>query len=153
MNPNPYEHPTLLFRNSPIHGTGAFARVPVRVGTMVIEYTGEKISKEESRRRCAGDNRYIFFINEEFDLDGSADSNPARFINHSCNPNCDAEMIDGRIWVVARRDIATGEEVSFNYGYDQDDYKDHPCHCGASNCQGFIVAEQFHRPGGLKAKT
>jgi SET domain-containing protein len=70
--------------------------------------------------------------------------NPARLINHSCEPNCEALTDDdNRIWIVAKRDIAAGEELTFNYNYDLEDFKEHPCQCGAQNCVGFIVAEEF----------
>jgi hypothetical protein len=134
---------TLVFRDSGIHGMGVFARCPMKSGTLVIEYLGQKISKSESLRRCAGDNRFIFAVSEEFDLDGDVGWNPAKFVNHSCAPNCEAEVIDGRVWIVACREIPAGEEITFNYGYDLDNYRDHPCRCGSRNCNGYIVAEEF----------
>jgi uncharacterized protein len=133
----------LQFRTSPIHGMGGFAAGPILKGTLVIEYTGEKISKAESLRRCEQENPFIFALDETCDLDGAVGWNPARFLNHSCAPNCDAELIDGRIWIIARRDIACGEEITFNYGYDLDSYRDHPCECGAPECVGYIVAEEL----------
>lgn len=135
--------PWLEVRHSPIHGSGGFARRPIPKGTRLIEYLGERISKSESLRRCIADNHYIFTLTDELDLDGDVPWNPARFINHSCGPNCEAEHDAGRIWILALRDIAAGEELSFNYGYDLEDYRDHPCRCGALNCVGFIVAEEF----------
>ena len=60
-----------------------------------------------------------------------------------CSPNCEAEIEEGRIWFFALRDIAVGEELTFNYGYDLVDYREHPCHCGSPECVGFIVAEEF----------
>jgi len=138
------EETTLLaFGPSPIHGRGAFAREPIGKGTHVIEYVGERISKSESLRRCEQDNGYIFALTAEEDLDGDVPWNPARLINHSCAPNCEALMEDGRIWIVAVRDIRPGEEITFNYRYDLVDYRDHPCHCGAPNCVGYMVAEEF----------
>ena len=133
----------ISFRESPIHGLGGFANGPIPAGTRVIEYGGQKITKAESLRRCEENNWFIFALDDQFDLDGAVGWNPARFINHSCSPNCDAELIDGHIWIVARRDIATGEEITFNYGYDLDSYREHPCHCGAPNCLGYIVAEEL----------
>ncbi len=135
--------PTLEFRPSVIHGTGGFAAAPIRAGTLVIEYVGERISKAESARRCEADNTFIFELDDRWDLDGAAAWNPARLLNHSCGPNCEAELIDGHIWIVATRDIAPGEELTFNYGYDGKDYREHPCHCGAPECVGYIVAEEF----------
>lgn len=109
----------------------------------MIEYLGEKIDQWESLRRCEGNNEYIFALTQEKHLDGNVDWNLARFINHSCEPNCEAIMEDGRIWVVSRRDIQAGEEITFNYGFDLEDYRKYPCRCGAASCVGYIVAEEF----------
>lgn len=133
----------VVFTRSPIHGTGGFARRDVPTGTRLIEYVGEKIPKAESLRRCEANNEYIFTLNAQEDLDGNVEWNPARFINHSCTPNCDAELDEGHIWIIARRDIRAGEEITFNYGYDLADYKEHPCRCGTPECVGYIVAEEF----------
>ena len=133
----------LVFRRSGIHGIGAFALVPIPSGTEVVEYVGERISKAESLRRCEADNQYIFHVNEESDLDGNVDWNLARYINHGCSPNCEAEMDGERILIKAIRDIPPGAEVTFNYGYDIEDYRDHPCRCGQPGCVGYIVAEEF----------
>lgn len=131
------------FRASTIHGMGCFATTRIAEGTRLIEYVGEKITKKESLRRCEADNHFIFDLDEKFDLDGNVDWNPAKFINHSCAPNCEAEQDDGRIWIFARRDIVIGEEISFNYGYGLENYEEHPCRCGANDCLGYIVAEEF----------
>ena len=134
---------TLRIGLSPIHGHGLFATVPLSRGARVIEYLGERISKAESARRCASQNWCIFSLDDGFDLDGNFDWNPARFVNHSCAPNCEAECFGGHIWITALRDIRPGEEITFNYGYDWEAYEEHPCHCGAPECLGFIVAEEF----------
>lgn len=132
------------FRRSRIHGTGGYARREIKAKTDVIEYIGEKISKEESARRCEAGNAYIFTGDETYDLDGNVDWNPARLINHSCEPNCEALIDDEhRVWITASRDIQAGDELTFNYNYDLEDYRDHPCRCGATECVGFIVAEEF----------
>jgi SET domain-containing protein len=137
------ESELILFKASPIHGTGGFAKAPISNGTRLIEYVGEKISKRESLRRCEQDNEYIFTLNKEQDLDGNVAWNAARLINHSCTPNCEAEKDGNHIWIIATRDIQPGEEITFNYGYDLVDYKDHPCRCGSPNCVGYMVAEVF----------
>jgi SET domain-containing protein len=131
------------FKPSPIHGFGGFARRGIPRSTRILEYVGEKISAEESLRRCERNNEYILALDERTHLDGNVDWNPARWLNHRCAPNCDAELVDGRIWVVARREIRAGEELTFNYGFDLVDYCEHPCHCGAPDCVGYIVAEEF----------
>ena len=133
----------LMFRTSSIHGTGGFAKSRIACGTRLIEYVGAIIDKEESLRRCMADNPYIFTLDEQHDLDGDVPWNLARFLNHSCSANCDAELDEGRIWIGANRDLQPGEEVTINYGYDLTEYKDYPCRCGAGNCVGYMVAEAF----------
>ncbi len=147
-NPHEPEKPVaetewVLFKHSPIHGFGGFARQDIPQGTRVIEYLGEKIDKAESLRRCEQNNQFIFTLDEQTDIDGSVEWNPARLLNHSCAPNCEAENDGGRIWIIAIRDIQAGEEITFNYGYDLEDYKDYPCRCGSPECVGYIVAEEF----------
>jgi hypothetical protein len=133
----------LCVEPSSIHGLGGFARTNFARGARVAEYSGERITKVESLRRCEQGNSFIFALDDEFDLDGNSAANLARFLNHSCTPNCEAEWSGGRIWIVARRDIRAGEEITFNYGYTLDEYREHPCHCGAPDCIGYIVAEEF----------
>ncbi len=85
----------VCFRPSAIHGIGGFAKADMTAGTRVIEYVGEKITKAESLRRCESANEYIFSLDETHDLDGNVPWNPARFLNHSCDPNCEAEPTAG----------------------------------------------------------
>ncbi len=141
-------------RKSKIHNNGAFAARDIPRGTRVIEYVGEKITKSESEKRAdqTFENSkksiengavYIFELNKKFDIDGNVPWNPAKNINHSCTPNCETENEEGRhIWIIALRDIKKGEEVTYNYGYDIDNYEDHPCRCGSENCVGYIVNEK-----------
>jgi SET domain-containing protein len=133
----------VVAKHSPIHGQGLFALSHIPAGTRVIQYVGQTITKRESLERCEGNNEYIFALDGERDLDGSVEWNLARLINHHCAPNCEAELAEGRIWVVAKRDICPDEEITFNYGYDLESYREHPCRCGASECVGYIVAEEF----------
>lgn len=137
--PNPW----IEVRQSAIHGSGVFAKTLIPSGTRFIEYVGERIDKAEALIRCEAENHYIFEIDDTTDLDGNVEWNPARFINHSCNPNCESSLDEGHIWLEALRDIPAGTELSFNYGYGLEDYQDHPCRCGADNCVGYIVAEAF----------
>ena len=135
--------------NSAIHGRGVYARVAIPRGTRIIEYIGERITKAESRRReklrlarqrRGGDGSvYIFELNLRYDLDGRMRGNVARLINHSCAPNCRSETIRGGIWIIAETDIAAGEELTFDYGYSFNEWRLHPCRCGAKRCVGFIV--------------
>jgi len=136
--------PVYQIGSSSIDGLGLFAQRDISGGQVVLEYSGERISKTESIQRCAQGNPFIFYLNEQFDLDGNVESNPARFLNHSCSPNCAVERVEGRLVVVAQRAIAAGEELTFNYGYDLADYREYPCNCGADACIGFILAEELH---------
>src|SRR5580704_4294627 len=111
------------FSASLIHGTGGFARIAIPAGTRLVEYLGRKVDKAESLRQCELDNPYIFSINDEYDLDGNVDWNPARLLNHSCSPNAEALAEGGQIWIVALRDIKAGEEITFNYNYDLQEYR------------------------------
>jgi SET domain-containing protein len=144
----PYE-----VRHSAIHGDGVFAALLIKKDARVIEYVGEKITKRESERRGAifmqraksgGHGAvYIFNLNKKHDLDGHFEWNLARLINHSCSPNCEAQIIRGRIWYVALRDIAQGEEITINYNFDMEDWEKHPCRCGAVRCVGYIIDENL----------
>ena len=132
-----------------VHGYGLFARAFMAAGEKVIEYVGPRITKAESRRRelariarrnAGGDGCvYDFELNQRHDLNGDVPWNLARRINHSCGPNCVVDIIRGRIWILARRDIAPGEELNYNYGFDFADWHLHPCRCGAAECVGYIV--------------
>jgi len=146
--------PYIAVRRSKIHGAGVFARTDIPAGARIIEYTGELITKRESSRRypiawerSLNDNNkgavYIFALNKRFDIDGDVWWNTARYINHSCDPNCETEIIKGHIWIIAMRDIRKGEEISYNYGYNLEAWEDHPCRCRAERCVGFIVAEEY----------
>ena len=139
-------------RESEIHGTGVFAKTKVPKGKKVIEYVGEKITKKESERRSIAlieKNQgsetdgavYIFEVNKRYDIDGNIPENTARFINHSCDPNCEPDVIKNRVWLISKRKIKEGEELSYNYGFDLDGYEDHTCKCGAKKCVGYITAE------------
>jgi SET domain-containing protein len=127
---------------SRIAGRGLFTAKPIKRGTRIIQYTGEKIPKAESDKRLNQGNHYIFELNERYDIDGKVLRNKARYINHSCDPNCTTQVTARTIWIVARRDISAGEELTYNYGYELDDAPPHPCTCGADNCCGYILAPQ-----------
>ncbi len=136
---------------SSIHNRGLFAAEPIEEETYILQYFGEKITKAESERRGIAQqergkrNRtgqvYIFELNKRYDLDGFRNNNPARYINHSCDPNCEAVNWKGEIWIVAKRQIEAGEELTYDYGFAVEHFLDHPCRCGSSNCCGYIVAE------------
>jgi SET domain-containing protein len=125
---------------SRIAGQGLFAAQDIKKGTRIIQYIGEKIPKDESTHRLAQGNAYIFSFNEHYDIDGKTRKNKARYINHSCDPNCAVDITKRTIWIIALRDIIAGEELSYNYGYDA---KKYVCTCGAKHCCGYILDPQY----------
>jgi len=146
--------PYIGVRKSGIHNKGVFAKKFIPKGTRIIEYIGDKVTKKESDKRAdvaldaAEENSsngmvYIFELNKKYDIDGNVPYNTAKFINHSCSPNCEVDILRGHIWVTAIDDIPKAKELSYNYGYDFDDYQDHPCKCGTPRCVGYIIDESF----------
>jgi uncharacterized protein len=134
------EHlPMIEVRTSGIHGTGVYAGIAIKKGECIIEYVGGKISSAEGTRRenSTPDHTFIFILNDEWDIDGNIGGNDSRFINHSCSPNAEIEYIDGHIWIVAGRDIAKGEELTYDYAFDVEE-PPMPCRCKTDKCRGYI---------------
>ena len=132
---------------------GIYASKDIPKNTKIIEYIGEKISKKEGDIRSEKRIKkylnskktgsvYIFELNSQYDIDGSKRYNTARYINHSCDPNCEVDIKDGEIWISSIKKIKKGDELSYDYGYafDKDDYKDHVCKCGSKFCIGYIIS-------------
>jgi uncharacterized protein len=142
----------LIVRSSLIHAAGCYTTTPIAKGTRVVEYTGPIIDKEEADRRYEHKPiTYLFGIGDGSKvIDGHG---IAMFINHSCDPNCETEEIDGRVWIMAIRNIAAGEELCYDYClYDGDD-EEAPCNCGAKNCRGSMYsAEELRRRKRLALK-
>ena len=128
---------------STIAGQGLFAGQHIKKDTRILRYIGEKIAKEESIARANNGNAYIFQWNARYDLDGNVLQNTARYINHSCDPNCETVQTQRALWVVALRDIKAGDELTCNYGYDMEEYAHYPCTCGAAQCCGYILHPQY----------
>ncbi|MBL6912375.1 MAG: SET domain-containing protein-lysine N-methyltransferase, partial [Puniceicoccaceae bacterium] len=105
------------------------------------ESTKRALEWEEQARETGEGLVYIFELDDTYDIDGRLGENPARYMNHSCDGNCEAINYDGEIWIVARKDIKKGEELVYDYGYNMEHFLDHPCLCGADNCIGYIVRE------------
>jgi SET domain-containing protein len=132
----------LIVKESPIHGKGCYAVEPISAGTFIIEYLGEIIRAEEAYRREQDPTRsgiYTFWIGDDWAIDGYQAGNAARFINHSCAPNCDYRIEGRRVLIYASRDIADGEELSIDYSFGADG-EIVPCVCGAPGCRGRINA-------------
>jgi SET domain-containing protein len=130
----------LAIRSSPIHRQGCYTTAPIRKGTRIIEYTGERISNREADKRYDGrEITYLFgLLGGRWVIDGNG---IAALINHSCDPNCEAEEVRGRVWITAIRDIRSGEELTYDYNlYDGEG--DVPCYCRSSNCRGSLYSEK-----------
>ena len=141
-------------KKSKIHGNGIVATQNISKGVQIIEYIGETINKKEGDRRSADRIKkylnkknegsvYIFELNKKFDIDGSPLYNKARYINHSCNPNCEVDIIENKIWIISIKLIKKGEELNYDYGYpfDVDDFSDHICKCKSKKCIGYIISQ------------
>jgi len=145
MKRKPTTSEYIIVKGSSIHHKGVFAAKDIPKDTKIIEYVGEKISKKETEMRTMGigKNQYYFFeVDKRWDIDGDVDYNTAKYINHSCDPNCYIEIESAHIWVVADRDIKKGEELSYDYGWSLDGFEETPCCCGKKNCVGYIVAQE-----------
>ncbi|MBP6773544.1 MAG: SET domain-containing protein-lysine N-methyltransferase [Gemmatimonadaceae bacterium] len=140
-------------RRSPIQGLGGFATHHIPAGTRLIEYAGERITPAESDARYPDDaedrhHTYLFAIDDAIVVDASVNGNDARFLNHSCAPNCDAVIEEGRIWIDTIHDIEPGEELVYDYAYILNERhspaakRKYPCHCGAITCRGTILAKK-----------
>ena len=144
-------------RESPMQGLGAFATEPIPAGIRLIEYAGERLTPAEAEARypdVPGERHhtYLFAIDDddgnEVVVDAAVNGNDARFINHSCAPNCDAVVEGGRIWIETILDVAVGDELAYDYAYVLDERhtpaakRRFPCHCGAPTCRGTILAKK-----------
>jgi SET domain-containing protein len=130
----------LIIRSSRIQGAGCYTTTPIAKGTFIVEYSGLRLSNEEADERYADkDHTFLFGLSDgKTVIDGQG---VAAFINHSCDPNCETDEIDGRVWIIAKRDIAAGEELTYDYNlYDGDGNA--PCFCGAKKCRGSMYSPE-----------
>ena len=138
-------------RRSGVHGKGVFAVQDIAAGETLIEYVGEIISWDEAQERHPHDPKdpnhtFYFHVDEDRVIDALHGGNSSRWINHSCDPNCEADEEDGRIFIKALRDIVAGEELNYDYGLVIDERytpklkAEYPCWCGAANCRGTLLA-------------
>ena len=139
---NKFQSQYITVRKSGIHSTGIFAKMDIPNGTRILEYVGEKVTHAEADRRT-NDRIFAFILNKRYCIDGDTDYNIAKYVNHSCDPNSEVDIIRGHIWTIAVKDIKKGEEITYNYNFDFDkeDFKEHPCHCGSERCIGYILDE------------
>jgi SET domain-containing protein len=132
---------------SPIHGRGVFANKPIRKGSRIIEYTGRRVPWKDIPDDWDDAHTFLFGINDGDDvIDPEIGGNEARWINHSCDPNCEAiEEDGGRIFIHALRHINPGEELFYDYQLEVDDpitsevTAESKCFCGSANCRGTML--------------
>ena len=144
--------PPFARRHSRIHGTGVFATRRIRPGRTLIAYLGEILTEAEVDARYADEaddpHTFLFDCGGGRYVDASVGGNDARFINHSCDPNCETELSDGVIWIRAIRNIQPGAELTYDYslgierGASRSRRSRYACRCGATKCRGTMLAEQ-----------
>ena len=150
-------------RRSKVHGLGTFATRPYRAGRRVTEYTGERIDEREVERRYGAEaddpHTFLFQIGPRTSIDAGVGGNAARYINHSCEPNCEARQIGQRIFIVALRGIERGEELTYDYhlrierGASSARRRLYACRCGADRCRGTMLASsRRHRRTSAKKR-
>ncbi|HUY81084.1 MAG TPA: SET domain-containing protein-lysine N-methyltransferase [Acidobacteriaceae bacterium] len=124
----------LIIRSSAIHAAGCYTTGPIRNRIRIVEYTGPRISKDQADEKYENSpTTYLFGIGDGSKvIDGHG---IAMFINHSCDPNCETSEIRGRVWIKAIRDIAAGEELTYDYNLYDGDEDEASCNCGAGSCR------------------
>lgn len=138
-------------RRSGVHGKGVYALQPIAKGEVVIEYVGQVISWPEALRRHPSNpddpnHTFFFHLDDAHVIDAGVGGNAARWINHACEPNCEADEADGRVFIKALRRIKPGEELFYDYGLTIDERytpklkREYACRCGARTCRGTMLA-------------
>ena len=157
--------PLVEARNSKIHGTGVYAIAPIKKGTRVIEYLGDRISHAEADRRYENKREddghtFLFIASNRTVIDAGIGGNDARFINHACNPNCETVIENSRVFVEAIRNIKPGEELGYDYQLTWESTDDpaelalYECRCGAKRCRGTMLdREPLDKPKKIRKKT
>ena len=149
--PAKQQRPAYIVRRSKVHGNGVFAARKIAAGACILEYVGEHITAKEAVRRenaKPADCFHTFFFSLENGkiIDCGSNGNDARWINHACEPNCEAREEDGRVFIYALRDIARGEELNYDYGLIIDERhtpklkRAYACLCGAPTCRHTMLA-------------
>ena len=144
------DHPLYIVRRSSVHGYGAFATRDVKKGETLDEYLGDRITHAQADKRYEdhdeNDNHtFLFIVDKKTVIDAGIGGNDARFINHKCDPNCESEIKKGRVFIVATRKIAKGEELGYDYqiGREKDDPENvdevYACRCGSPKCRGTML--------------
>jgi uncharacterized protein len=132
-----------VVKQSGIHGKGVYARRRIRKDSAIIEYIGERISEDEADERYQDNpSTYLFMVDDDVYIDGLSGGNEARFINHSCEPNCVAYLEDDRIVIHALKNIQPGVELCYDYQLTDEEAgpegssTNYTCYCGSASCTG-----------------
>lgn len=142
--------PLIEVRNSEVHGRGVFAVAPIKKGTRLLEYLGERVSHDDADKRYEdhdeNDNHtFLFIVDRNTVIDAAVGGNDARFINHQCSGNCESAIENRRVFIDAVRNIAPGDELGYDYeiGRDKDDPPNvdeiYACRCGTPKCRGTML--------------
>ncbi|WP_120348245.1 SET domain-containing protein [Paraburkholderia fungorum] len=148
----------ITVRRSPVHGKGVFATCALVAGELVCEYLGERISWGEAvlrhpRDPAQPDHTFYFDVGNGTVIDGAIGGNSARWINHACRPNCEAEDRDGRIFIRTVEPVPAGKELSIDYAlfvegrHTRQLRERYACHCGAPDCRGTMLAKRGRQSG------
>jgi SET domain-containing protein len=161
--PDPRMPRKIVARRSAIHGNGVFAVAPIAKGERIVEYKGRRRTHDEVDADVSGDpdsgHTFLFTLNEEYVIDANYEGGVARWINHSCSPNCESTTVEDpggdprkdRVFIEARRAIKPGEELTYNYGIVLDEphtaklKKLWACRCGSRNCTGTMLQPKRSR--------
>nr|WP_298728813.1 SET domain-containing protein-lysine N-methyltransferase [uncultured Steroidobacter sp.] len=158
--------PLVEARDSAIHGRGVYAVAPIKKGTRILEYLGERISHGEADARYEkkgedDGHTFLFIASNRTVIDAGVNGNDARFINHSCNPNCETVIENSRVFIDAIRNIKPGEELGYDYQLTWESTDDpaelalYACRCGAKKCRGTMLDKEpldKRKPEKKKAK-
>jgi hypothetical protein len=156
--------PLVEVRNSPVHGRGVFAVAPIRKGTRIIEYLGDRISHEAADKRYedhdeSDNHTFLFIVDKHTVIDAGVGGNDARFINHQCEGNCESVIENRRVFIDAARDIAPGQELGYDYeiGREKDDPPNvdeiYACRCGSPKCRGTMLWPPKKETAPSRSKT
>ena len=157
--------PAFAIKRSGIQGKGAFALRAIAKGERLIEYAGQRVTQAEAARRyddtsMRRHHTFLFTISDRTCIDGNRDGNDARYFNHSCSPNCETEVVRGRVYILTRRNVREGEELTYDYNYDLDgeiteeSLRTYECRCGSPSCRATILGPDARKraPRGVLAR-
>jgi SET domain-containing protein len=138
----------IIVRRSGIHGRGVFATTFIPGGTRLIEYKGERVIDDERDADDASTHTFLFMVDDELVIDGARNGNSARWINHCCEPNCEAVDEEGRVFIETLRAVEPGEEITIDYNlylevrYTAALKRQYACRCGADQCRGTMLEDR-----------